>query len=1303
MAAISNASSGSGNISSGIPPQSSSSSSSISNSGGAPNEVKEKDSIWYFTSEQLANSPSRRHGISPDQELSYRQMTAYLIQEMGQRLQVSQLCINTAIVYMHRFYAFHSFTHFSRNGIASASLFLAAKVEEQPRKLEHVIKASQKCQTQPPTVPPDANYNEQAQDLVFNENVLLQTLGFDVAIDHPHTHVVKTCHLVKGKSCKDLAQTSYFLASNSLHLTSMCLQYRPTVVACFCIYLACKWSRWEIPQSTEGKHWFHYVDKSVTMDLLKQLTDEFIAIYEKSPARLKSKLNSIKALAQGASNRAVSKDKKTQGEDWKMGDMLKLYHSSIPTDTSSNGGGMTMDQQVQQYQQEQLQQQQQQQLPPPPPSSSSQQARRSESHSSHHRPHHSSSSHHHSKQILPPSEIGEHKPVIHKQPYPTVGRQRDPSQPYPPVSGHSSIKQMQPPVQPPAGSSRSSSSQNRPPIAAISQIPQRPPPQAHDPNYHKSSSRSSVPAPPQLNPPVAVPNHKMMSKSESSSSSRMLHKDPNSRLVDPNKISSGKAYPPTSTQNVGVDMTRSMLQQSIMPQPQQQLRPYNTQAPNNTQAPPSSSIHPTAYPNRTTSISNSKYDQQLSVQMQQQQQIIHQQHQKQQQQQQQQPIIESSYNTQQQQLTQSSSMQQHPQQYSRQQVEDNYSKQQQQPPQLQQQGDQMELCSPPKYSQYTSQGFIPNAQQHQQQHQQQQQQQQLASKQSSIFSPEYIEKVPQSATNNGGSKIGGHKTSSRDSPKKSERSTPKKDKSRSSSSMVDVNTTMSSRQPPPGYCKQPKQEQASVIPPPYGATNYGVVKRPSSSMDMKQEEDLMLRDSKIRKIEMNPVSPPSSLKTSSSAFPGGTVNGIETNPDLVSSLLKESLCSTSGFIKTDTLIKSEYQDPMQLFDPTMTTLPEQILQSNPPAAIKEEQVISEVIKMEDQSADSVKLEKKKKKDKHKHKEKDKSKDKEERKKHKKDKDRHKDRERGAEASESSEPVKIKINLSNSSNESSVSGVPPPLGFKIKIPKDRILGDISAPMSGGGAGAGGVGGVNYDGSAGSAAPPLKIKISKDKLDSSYSSVGNMDQQKTMGTGIQGMSGYHQHHGSSGSNSTSGGSSSSSKKKDRDRDRDREKEKKRSSHDHSKMNGNSSNGGGGGNAMAPAYPTASMTSSSSNSTNSSSKGQASNKIHHHFNSSDMSHLFGESNDDDDDDDDDDDSDKDDIGSSHKLPPASSSSSSSSSHHKSKSSHGTSRYSSADNRYSSSNSSSGANMQQKFSQHRRQSSSSSSYQKSNNNNNW
>lgn len=88
-------------------------------------------------------------------------------------------------------------------------MLLKSQVEEQPRKLESVIQVSQNC-LQPhdkdankdsnKEAPKETNKNiaELVQDLVFNENILLQTLGFDVAVDHPHTHVIKTCQLVKG-------------------------------------------------------------------------------------------------------------------------------------------------------------------------------------------------------------------------------------------------------------------------------------------------------------------------------------------------------------------------------------------------------------------------------------------------------------------------------------------------------------------------------------------------------------------------------------------------------------------------------------------------------------------------------------------------------------------------------------------------------------------------------------------------------------------------------------------------------------------------------------------------------------------------------------------------------------------------------------------------------------------------------------------------------------------------------------------------------------------------------------------------
>ncbi|CAL1297405.1 unnamed protein product [Larinioides sclopetarius] len=79
------------------------------------------------------------------------------------------------------------------------------------------------------------------------------------------------------------------MATTSLHMTTMCLQYKPTIVACVCIHLACKWSSYMIEKCSEGRDWFFYVDKDVTWELLERLTQEFIEILERSPHRFKRK------------------------------------------------------------------------------------------------------------------------------------------------------------------------------------------------------------------------------------------------------------------------------------------------------------------------------------------------------------------------------------------------------------------------------------------------------------------------------------------------------------------------------------------------------------------------------------------------------------------------------------------------------------------------------------------------------------------------------------------------------------------------------------------------------------------------------------------------------------------------------------------------------------------------------------------------------------------------------------------------------------------------------------------------------
>ena len=56
---------------------------------GAPRSPEdEPQNRWFFTREQLLNSPSRSDGVDVEKELAYRQQAASLIKNMGDHLKV---------------------------------------------------------------------------------------------------------------------------------------------------------------------------------------------------------------------------------------------------------------------------------------------------------------------------------------------------------------------------------------------------------------------------------------------------------------------------------------------------------------------------------------------------------------------------------------------------------------------------------------------------------------------------------------------------------------------------------------------------------------------------------------------------------------------------------------------------------------------------------------------------------------------------------------------------------------------------------------------------------------------------------------------------------------------------------------------------------------------------------------------------------------------------------------------------------------------------------------------------------------
>jgi len=241
----------------------------------------DRNGRWFYDKAEIEQTPSRRDGIDKFHELQYRQRAASLIQDCGKKLSLTQLTINTAIVYMHRFFMMHSFKRFDKFDIAAASLFLAAKVEETPRKLQHVIFVLFEILHKKKLDDKSEEYKRRADILVEHELIMLQTFGFDISIDHPHTHVIRATQFMRAP--RELSQVAYFMATNSLYLTTFCLEMRSEIVAATCIYLAFKWSEFEVGLSNDGRAWWTYLDQNLDEDTLKENVRSYINILQVGP------------------------------------------------------------------------------------------------------------------------------------------------------------------------------------------------------------------------------------------------------------------------------------------------------------------------------------------------------------------------------------------------------------------------------------------------------------------------------------------------------------------------------------------------------------------------------------------------------------------------------------------------------------------------------------------------------------------------------------------------------------------------------------------------------------------------------------------------------------------------------------------------------------------------------------------------------------------------------------------------------------------------------------------------------------
>ncbi|OAF70464.1 hypothetical protein A3Q56_01772 [Intoshia linei] len=215
---------------------------------------------WNICKNIEETSPSRIDGVNYLKEMYYRQQSAHLIQEMGELLKMSQLSVNTAITYFHRFYAVQSFKKFDRFAFACASLLLSSKVEENIRRLDDIISVKKKL-----THLNNGKVEIEKRNVLAAEEILLLNLcnksvetlktfnlAYDIIISHPNTFVLSLKNqMIKtdtyDKKYDNLFCLAYVIATNSMLQTTMCIEYTTPEISCACLNLSRQWMAFDFP------------------------------------------------------------------------------------------------------------------------------------------------------------------------------------------------------------------------------------------------------------------------------------------------------------------------------------------------------------------------------------------------------------------------------------------------------------------------------------------------------------------------------------------------------------------------------------------------------------------------------------------------------------------------------------------------------------------------------------------------------------------------------------------------------------------------------------------------------------------------------------------------------------------------------------------------------------------------------------------------------------------------------------------------------------------------------------------------
>lgn len=243
---------------------------------------------WLFREEQLLLTPSMKDGLTNTQEVGLRVDGAKFIKSLGTVFQLHYNTIATATVFFHRFYMFYSFRLFPIHPTAATCLFLAGKAEETPKKSNDIVRHAR-------SILSDADFAafgpDPKEEILTLERILLQTLRFDLEVEHPYDYLIKYVKQItvskegqtEDEAHKGLLQAAWTFLNDSC-CTTVCLRYEPEIVAIAMILMASKTGSFVITdwdsRRPHHKEWWDVHVENLDPNTLETICHQVLDIYQ---------------------------------------------------------------------------------------------------------------------------------------------------------------------------------------------------------------------------------------------------------------------------------------------------------------------------------------------------------------------------------------------------------------------------------------------------------------------------------------------------------------------------------------------------------------------------------------------------------------------------------------------------------------------------------------------------------------------------------------------------------------------------------------------------------------------------------------------------------------------------------------------------------------------------------------------------------------------------------------------------------------------------------------------------------------